>query len=47
MGRSGSAKRVEVHGPFGPLFHLIWKSRMRADMHKSLAALEAEARRRG
>lgn len=41
------SKRVEVHGPFGTLFHLIWEKRMRADMHKTFAALEAEARRRG
>ena len=46
-GRIRVSKRVEVHGPFGPLFHLIWESKMRADMHKSFAALEAEARRRG
>lgn len=42
-----ASKRVEVHGPFGALFHLIWEKRMRADMHKTFAALEAEARRRG
>ncbi len=40
------SKRVEVHGPFGPLLHLIWEKKMRADMHKSFAALEAEVRRR-
>jgi hypothetical protein len=36
-----------VHGPFGPLFHLIWEKKMRADMHKGFSALEDEARRRG
>ena|SRR5579859_2405885 len=38
---------VEVHGPFGPLFHLIWEKKMRADMPKTFAALEAEAAKRG
>jgi hypothetical protein len=46
-GRIRVSKRVEVHGPFGPLFHLIWEKKMRADMHKSFSALEDEARRRG
>ena len=46
-GKIRVSKRVEVHGPFGPLFHLIWEKGMRADMHKSFAAPEAEARRRG
>ncbi|HEX6523807.1 MAG TPA: SRPBCC family protein [Streptosporangiaceae bacterium] len=46
-GKVKISKRVEVHGPFGPLFHLIWEKRMRADMHRSFAALETEARRRG
>ncbi len=45
-GRIKVSKRVEVHGPFGPLFHLIWEKKMRADVHKSFVALEAEARRR-
>ena len=36
-----------MHGPFDPLFHLTWESRMRADMHKSFVALEAEAMQRG
>ena len=45
-GRIKVSKRVEVRGPFGSLFHLIWEKKMRADMHKSFAALEAEARRR-
>lgn len=40
-------KRVEVHGPFGPLFHLIWEKNMRAGMRQTFAALETEARRRG
>ena len=46
-GKIRVSKRVEVHGPFGPLFHPIWEFRMRADMHMSFAALEAEAARRG
>lgn len=37
------SKRVEVHGPFGPLFHLIWEKEMRADMHRTFAALEEQA----
>lgn len=41
------SKRVEVHGPFGPLFHLIWEKNMRAGMRQTFAALEAEGRRRG
>lgn len=45
-GRIKVSKRVELRGPFGPLLHLIWEKEMRADMHKSFAALEAEARRR-
>ncbi|MFF0488656.1 SRPBCC family protein [Nocardia sp. NPDC003482] len=40
------AERVEIHGPFGPLFHLIWEKAMRADMPRTFAALEAEAARR-
>ena len=45
-GKIRVSTRVEVHGPFGPLFYLIWEKGMRADMHKSFAAPEAEARRR-
>jgi hypothetical protein len=41
------SKRVQVHGPFGPLILLTWEMRMRADMHTSFAAREAEARRPG
>lgn len=41
------SKRVEVHGPFGPLFHLIWEKNMRKGMRQTFAALETEARRRG
>lgn len=39
-------KRMEVHGPFKPIFRLIWEKAIRADMHLSFAALEREARRR-
>lgn len=45
-GRIKVSKTVEVHGPFGPLFHWIWEKKMRADMAKTFAALEAEAARR-
>lgn len=46
-GKVKVSKRVEIHGPFGPVFHLIWEKRMRRDMLKTFAALEAEAARRG
>ena len=46
-GRLGVSTRVDVHGPFGSLFHLIWESRRRADMYKGFAALEAKAGRSG
>jgi hypothetical protein len=46
-GKIRISKRVEITGPFGPLFHLIWEKNMRADMQKTFAALEGEARRRG
>lgn len=38
-------KRMEVHGPFRPIFRLIWERGIRADMHLTIAALEVEARR--
>ncbi|WP_067716909.1 SRPBCC family protein [Nocardia yamanashiensis] len=41
------AEHVEVHGPMGPLFRLIWEKGMRADMPRTFAALEREALRRG
>ncbi|MFJ4653132.1 SRPBCC family protein [Nocardia sp. NPDC088792] len=40
------AERVEVHGPMGPLFKLIWEKGMRRDMPRTFAALEKEARSR-
>jgi hypothetical protein len=46
-GRLRAGTRVDLHGPFGSLFHLIWASRRRADMYKSFAALEAKAGRSG
>lgn len=46
-GRLKVSKTVEVHGPFGKVFHLIWEKRMRADMAKTFAALEEEASKRG
>ncbi|WP_170131440.1 SRPBCC family protein [Quadrisphaera granulorum] len=36
-------ERVEVHGPFAPLFRLIWEKGMRRDMPLTFAALEREA----
>lgn len=41
------SENVEVHGPMGPLFKLIWEKGMRADMPRTFAALEQEALRRG
>ena len=42
-GQTGSSgERVEVHGPFGPLFRLTGESRMRADLQKSSVTMEAE-----
>jgi hypothetical protein len=35
----------EVHGPFAPLFRLIWEKGVRADMRLTFTALETEARR--
>jgi hypothetical protein len=35
-GRLRAGTRVDLHGPLGSLFHLIWESRRRADMHKKL-----------
>ena len=46
-GRLRAGTRVDLHGPFGSLFHLIWASRRRADMYQSFAALEAKAGRSG
>ncbi|MFE5283341.1 SRPBCC family protein [Nocardia sp. NPDC056611] len=46
-GRVRVAEHVEVHGPMGPLFKLVWEKGMRADMPLTFAALEQEARRRG
>ncbi len=40
------SKVFRVHGPFGPIFRLIWEKAVRADMLRSFAALEGEARRR-
>lgn len=41
------SEEVEVHGPMGPLFKLIWEKGMRADMPRTFAALAREAVRRG
>lgn len=40
-------ERVEVHGPFGALFKLVWEKGMRADMPRTFEALRKEALRRG
>ena len=45
-GRVRVSKTFEVHGPFAPVFRLIWEKGVRADMHLTFQALQAEARRR-
>lgn len=40
------SKVFEVHGPFTPIFRLIWEKGVRADMRLTFRALETEARRR-
>jgi hypothetical protein len=46
-GRVRVSKVFEVHGPFAPIFRLIWEKGVRSDMRLSFKALEAEAQRRG
>jgi hypothetical protein len=46
-GRVRVSKVLEVHGPFAPIFRLIWEKGVRSDMRLSFKALEAEAQRRG
>ncbi len=46
-GRVRVSKVFEVHGPFAPIFRLIWEKGVRSDMRLSFNALEAEAQRRG
>jgi hypothetical protein len=46
-GRVRVSKVFEVHGPFAPIFRLIWEKGVRSDMRLTFRALEAEARRRG
>ncbi|WP_030435750.1 SRPBCC family protein [Actinoplanes subtropicus] len=45
-GRVRVSKVFEVHGPFGPIFRLIWEKAVRSDMRLTFEALQAEARRR-
>lgn len=40
------SKRMEVHGPFRPIFRLIWEKGIRSDMQLSFQALGVEAKRR-
>ncbi len=46
-GRVRVSKVFEVHGPFAPIFRLIWEKAVRSDMHLTFQALQAEAQRRG
>ncbi len=45
-GRVRVSKVFEVHGPFTPVFRLIWEKGVRADMRLTFRALETEARGR-
>src|ERR1043166_1100049 len=45
-GRVRVSKVFEVHGPFAPIFRLIWEKRVRLDMRLTFKALQAEAQRR-
>ena len=45
-GPRSTSSRCEVHGPFAPVFRLIWEKGVRADMRLTVTALETEARRR-
>ncbi len=45
-GKLRCVKTVQVFGPLVPLFRLYFGRRMRADMHKTFAALERKAARR-
>jgi hypothetical protein len=42
-GRIRVSKRMEVHGPFAPIFRLIWERGVRRDMQLTFAALERRA----
>ena len=44
-GRVRVAKRMEVHGPFVPIFRLIWERGVRRDMQQTFAALQRRAAR--
>ncbi len=46
-GRVRVSKVFEVHGPFAPIFRLIWEKGVRADMRLTFTALQAEAQQRG
>lgn len=45
-GRVRVSKVFEVHGPFGPVFRLIWEKAVRTDMRLTFEALQSEAQRR-
>ena len=46
-GKVRVSKVFEVHGPFAPIFRLIWEKAVRSDMRLTFKALQAEAQRRG
>ncbi|WP_214322336.1 SRPBCC family protein [Nonomuraea sediminis] len=46
-GKVKVSKHIEIHGPFAPIFRLIWERAIRADLQRTFAALEVEAARRG
>jgi hypothetical protein len=45
-GRVRVSKTFDLHGPFAPIFRLVWEKRVRADMLLTFKALESEANRR-
>jgi hypothetical protein len=45
-GKVALHRRVEVHGPFVPLFRLVWAKAFRSDTRATFKALEREAQRR-
>ncbi|MFF6996472.1 SRPBCC family protein [Streptomyces sp. NPDC008313] len=45
-GRVAVHRRVEVHGPFTPVFRLFWAKAFQGDTRVTFQALEQEARRR-
>lgn len=45
-GKVAVSRRVEVHGPFTPVFRLFWAKAFQGDTRATFKALEQEAQRR-